>query len=328
MKGTPITSATTIADLKQLQARRADRDHELRRSSRTSSARSRPPISRCRLAVAALNAGQVEGIIVDLPTALYMADPYVQEVKNSTVVGQFSPDRRAGRPTTCRIALQKGSPLTACVNMALAELKADGQLAGDHDQVALREDERRHGPRLHAVAERTHVGGGRGAGARRLPTRRPRLDPDEPRARRSSARSRSEGSARRGDRHDQHASSSLSLIVFVVLHSPNWPAFKQAFFNGEEFRRRFPEDRARLPAEHRVLPDRRAVILVARAVAGRDAIAPGPVFFPIRAHGHRLRRLVPRDPDDPGHLPPGVRDPGAAAPGRADVAGRSGPWWR
>src|SRR5207237_1688945 len=40
-------------------------------------------------AVAAINAHQVDGLVVDYPTALYIADPYVQEVKNSVVVGQL-----------------------------------------------------------------------------------------------------------------------------------------------------------------------------------------------------------------------------------------------
>ena len=79
-------------------------------------------------AVAALNARQVDGIVVDLPTALYIADPYVQEVKNSTVVGQF-PNPAGTTPEHFSIVLPKGSSLTDCVNEALAALTANGELS-------------------------------------------------------------------------------------------------------------------------------------------------------------------------------------------------------
>ncbi len=125
-KGTPITSATSTADLKSytLAAPIGTTSY----SFITDVIGAKPAAYQTlSLAVAAVNAGQVDGLIVDLPTALYMADPYVQEVKNSTVVGQFSPEA-GGKTDHVSIALQKDSPLTACVNMALAELKADGQL--------------------------------------------------------------------------------------------------------------------------------------------------------------------------------------------------------
>jgi polar amino acid transport system substrate-binding protein len=76
-------------------------------------------------AVAALNAGQIDAIVVDLPTALYLADPFVQEVKNGVVVGQF--ENTSGE--YFGMTFGKGSPLVACVNLALTEMKADGTLA-------------------------------------------------------------------------------------------------------------------------------------------------------------------------------------------------------
>jgi polar amino acid transport system substrate-binding protein len=126
VKGTPITSATSTADLTSytLAAPIGTTSY----SFITDVIGAKPAAYQTlSLAVAAVNAGQVDGLIVDLPTALYMADPFVQEVKNSTVVGQFSPEA-GGKTDHVSIALQKDSPLTACVNMALAELKADGQL--------------------------------------------------------------------------------------------------------------------------------------------------------------------------------------------------------
>jgi polar amino acid transport system substrate-binding protein len=83
-------------------------------------------------AVAAINAHQVDGLVVDLPTALYMADPFVQEVKHSVVVGQFPP--QPGESNYFSMALAKGSALTACVNLALQEMKDDGTLQDITDE--------------------------------------------------------------------------------------------------------------------------------------------------------------------------------------------------
>ena len=129
VKGTPITQATTIADLKRytlasqlgttsydyiVNTIQPDNQPGVYRSSRT----------RSRL----INAGQVDGLVVDLPTALYMADPFVQQVKHSTVVGQF-PNPPDATPEYFGMVLPKGSSLTGCVNMAIQEMKADGSLA-------------------------------------------------------------------------------------------------------------------------------------------------------------------------------------------------------
>jgi polar amino acid transport system substrate-binding protein len=79
------------------------------------------------LAVAALNARQIDGIVVDYPTALYMADPYVMQVRKGVVVGQFASP--AGQtPEHFSFVLPLHSSLTPCVNAAIAALKANGQL--------------------------------------------------------------------------------------------------------------------------------------------------------------------------------------------------------
>jgi polar amino acid transport system substrate-binding protein len=75
--------------------------------------------------VAAFNAGAVDGIIVDLPTGLYIADPYVQQAKKSVVVGQFPPQANS---EYFGLTFVKGNPLRDCVNKALAALKASGRL--------------------------------------------------------------------------------------------------------------------------------------------------------------------------------------------------------
>jgi polar amino acid transport system substrate-binding protein len=78
-------------------------------------------------AIAALNAGQVDGVVVDYPTALYVADPYVQEVENSTVLAQFPNEAVEGGEYFGTVQ-EKDSSLTPCINQALQEMKEDGTL--------------------------------------------------------------------------------------------------------------------------------------------------------------------------------------------------------
>ena len=74
-------------------------------------------------AVKALNAKQIDGIVVDLPDAFYMRD---DQIKDSVIVGSLP---TVGAVEHYSILLSKGSALTACTNQALASIKADGTLA-------------------------------------------------------------------------------------------------------------------------------------------------------------------------------------------------------
>jgi polar amino acid transport system substrate-binding protein len=71
--------------------------------------------------VTALKQGQVDAAVVDLPTALYLT---AAEIPSATVVGQFE----APGGDEWGMLLEKDSPLTACVNEALAKLKEEGGL--------------------------------------------------------------------------------------------------------------------------------------------------------------------------------------------------------
>jgi polar amino acid transport system substrate-binding protein len=73
--------------------------------------------------IAALKAKQIDGLVVDLPTGFYIT---AAQLENSKIVGQFP---SVGTQEHFGMVLQKDSPLTACVNEALAALKADGTLA-------------------------------------------------------------------------------------------------------------------------------------------------------------------------------------------------------
>jgi polar amino acid transport system substrate-binding protein len=73
-------------------------------------------------AVKALQAKQVDGIVVDLPTAFYIRDA---QLTGGNIVG-FLPT--VGDVEHFSILLPKSSALTACINEGLASIKADGTL--------------------------------------------------------------------------------------------------------------------------------------------------------------------------------------------------------
>lgn len=128
VKDTPIASATSVADLAgyTLAAPLGTTSYDLI-NDYIQPTKDPGVYQTLADSVAALNAGQVDGVLVDYPTALYLADPYVQEVKNSTVLAQFPNDAMPGGEYFAA-ALAKDSSLTPCVDLALQEMKADGTL--------------------------------------------------------------------------------------------------------------------------------------------------------------------------------------------------------
>lgn len=76
-------------------------------------------------AKAALEAGQIDAIVVDLPTALYIS---AVEIEGTSVIGQF-PGSAGGLTDDFGAVFTKDNPLVACVNTALAALKESGELA-------------------------------------------------------------------------------------------------------------------------------------------------------------------------------------------------------
>ena len=75
------------------------------------------------LAVQALKNGQIDGLVVDLPTAFYAAAAQLDDGK---IVGQLPPG--SGSADQFGFVLAKGSPLTTCVSAAVDTLRADGTL--------------------------------------------------------------------------------------------------------------------------------------------------------------------------------------------------------
>ncbi len=75
-------------------------------------------------AKSALKNGQVDAIVVDLPTAFYIT---AAEVTDARIVGQF--ENRGGTPEQFGLVLDKGSALTPCVTAAVDTLRKNGTLA-------------------------------------------------------------------------------------------------------------------------------------------------------------------------------------------------------
>jgi polar amino acid transport system substrate-binding protein len=73
-------------------------------------------------AVAALKNGQINGLVVDLPTAFYVT---AVQVPNGKIIGQFP---SIGGQEHFGMVFQKGNPLVTCVNRALAQMKRTGVL--------------------------------------------------------------------------------------------------------------------------------------------------------------------------------------------------------
>jgi polar amino acid transport system substrate-binding protein len=71
--------------------------------------------------VTALKEGQVDAVVVDLPTALYLT---ATQVPDATIVGQFS----APGGDQWGALLAKDSPITACVSKAIEDLRSSGEL--------------------------------------------------------------------------------------------------------------------------------------------------------------------------------------------------------
>ncbi len=80
-------------------------------------------------ATAALKNGQIDGLVVDLPTAYYIT---TAELDNAKIVGQF-PAVTANDAEQFGMLFQKGNPLVSCVDKALATMTASGELTTIQD---------------------------------------------------------------------------------------------------------------------------------------------------------------------------------------------------
>lgn len=123
LKGSPVSGATTVAELKSalLGAQTGTTSHRM--LTETVAPTTAPSVfNNSQDTVQALKGGQVDAIVVDLPTALYLV---AAELDGGVVVGQFA-DTSGG--DQFGLVLPKGSALTAAVTGAVDALRADGTL--------------------------------------------------------------------------------------------------------------------------------------------------------------------------------------------------------
>ncbi|HEY8239144.1 MAG TPA: ABC transporter substrate-binding protein [Candidatus Limnocylindrales bacterium] len=127
VKGSDITKVTTVAGLKPFKFGAQVGTTSLAYITDQIKPTKEPSVYDSNdAAVQALNAGQIDAIVADLPTTFYMRDA---QLDNGQIVGSL-PSVPGVEVEHFSILLDKGSALTPCVNAALAAMKEDGTLDG------------------------------------------------------------------------------------------------------------------------------------------------------------------------------------------------------
>jgi len=122
-KGTPIASAQSVAALRpyELGAQLGTTSYDFIKNEIKPS--KQPSVFPQNAgAVQALKNKQIDGLVVDLPTAFYVT---AVQVPNGKVLGQF-PTKPGGEHFG--MVFEKGNSLRACVNKRLEKLRSDGTL--------------------------------------------------------------------------------------------------------------------------------------------------------------------------------------------------------
>ena len=130
LKDSPVAEATSVADLA---------DYKLGAQTGTTSltairdviqpAEDPLVFTDTNAAKQALQNGQVDAILADVPTAFYIT---AVEIPQGQIVGQFQPT--TGDQEEFGMLFEKGSDLVPCVNAALAGMTDDGTLADIEQQ--------------------------------------------------------------------------------------------------------------------------------------------------------------------------------------------------
>jgi polar amino acid transport system substrate-binding protein len=122
-KGKPIAKAKSIAALKPYKLGAAVGTTSYTYITRYIKPSSKPLVYDTNdAAVQALKNGQLDGIVVDLPTAFYVI---AAQVEDGVIVGKLP---TKGTKERFGMVFQKGNPLRRCVNKALDRLWANGTI--------------------------------------------------------------------------------------------------------------------------------------------------------------------------------------------------------
>ena len=125
LDGTPIADVTTVAGLKEFklgaQVGTTSYDYIIENIEPTKE----PSVYDTNdAAIKALQAGQIDGVVADLPTTFYMRDA---QLTGGKIVGSL-PTAAGQEVEHFSVLLAKDSALTECVNRAIQSLKDDGTL--------------------------------------------------------------------------------------------------------------------------------------------------------------------------------------------------------
>jgi polar amino acid transport system substrate-binding protein len=124
IEGTPIASATSLEALKEYRFGAQVGTTSLAYIQEQIQPTQDPLVYDTNdAAIEALGNGQIDGLVVDLPTAFFVT---AVQLENGVIVGQFPPAE--GEQEHFSVVLEKDSPLTDCVNQAIAALDESGEL--------------------------------------------------------------------------------------------------------------------------------------------------------------------------------------------------------
>lgn len=120
MKDSPAASAKSVSDLKDLTIGAQVGTTGLDFVNETIKPTADPKVyDSTNDAKSALESGQIDAIVTDLVTTVYLRD---FEIDGSAVVGQYPRNEQFG------MLFEQGNPLVGCVNEVLGEMKRDGSL--------------------------------------------------------------------------------------------------------------------------------------------------------------------------------------------------------
>ncbi|MGH1488346.1 MAG: ABC transporter substrate-binding protein [Acidimicrobiales bacterium] len=126
----PAASATSLAELKDLRLGAAIGTTSLDYIESTIEPTSKAAVYDDNVdAKSAFDAGQVDGIVMDLPTAYYIT---AVEIPEASIIGVLP--RATESPERLGMLFEDGSLLTSCVNEALATLTENGTMDTLEDQ--------------------------------------------------------------------------------------------------------------------------------------------------------------------------------------------------
>ncbi len=125
----PVASAESVGDLVELKLGAAIGTTSLDYIEDVIQPRSEAAVYDDNAAAkAAFDAGQVDGIVFDLPTAYFIT---AAEIPDASIIGVLP---RSGDPEELGMVFEDGSPLIPCINAALSTLRDDGTLEALEDE--------------------------------------------------------------------------------------------------------------------------------------------------------------------------------------------------